>query len=188
MATRLRTVLPIIAGVVSAPLMVWDAHNQRIITSMGMAWDTGAPLWPYQTPDILLRFANFPAYVVAQPALNLLRWYGGQIYLFVLPATLMWWWLVGLGLEYGLVRSTTHRRWFLFGALLGAEPLLLWLTFESLADVFRYWLSYGRSLPPLSQALITFRLVTPAPWTTFFGVIIGFAARRALTRSASSQT
>ena len=45
------TILPVVVGVVSAALIAWDIHNQRIIAFTGMAWDTGAPLWPYQTPD-----------------------------------------------------------------------------------------------------------------------------------------
>jgi hypothetical protein len=50
MKVPLKISLPTVIGLVSATLMVWDLHNQRVIMSMGMAWDTGAPLWPYQTP------------------------------------------------------------------------------------------------------------------------------------------
>ena len=32
---------------------------------MGMGWDDGAPVWPYQTPNILLFTLNTPAYFVA---------------------------------------------------------------------------------------------------------------------------
>jgi hypothetical protein len=61
---RLKLVLPIVMGLISAVLMVWDIHNQNIIRLMAMRWDTGAPLWPYQTPDTLLYAMNLPAYYV----------------------------------------------------------------------------------------------------------------------------
>ena len=28
--------------------MFWDVHNVGVIGSMGMAWDMGAPIWPYR--------------------------------------------------------------------------------------------------------------------------------------------
>jgi hypothetical protein len=59
MGTRLRIILPLVMGIVSLPLVLWDIHNQRVIESMGMAWDMGAPLWPYQSSDILSRLPNF---------------------------------------------------------------------------------------------------------------------------------
>ncbi len=60
-------------GIVSLPLVLWDIRNDHVIESMGMAWDTGAPIWPYQASDILLRLLNGPAYSVAMPIANLLR-------------------------------------------------------------------------------------------------------------------
>jgi len=54
MKLTFRILLPAVMGALSVALMVWDSQNQRVIRSMGMAWDTGAPLWPYQTPDTLL--------------------------------------------------------------------------------------------------------------------------------------
>ena len=73
MSKRLRIVLPSVMGIVSLPLVLWDIHNARVIESMGMAWDMGAPIWPYQASDILLRLLNGPAYSIAMPIANLLR-------------------------------------------------------------------------------------------------------------------
>ena len=54
MGTRLRTILPSVMGVVSLPLVLWDIHNERVIVAMGMAWDTGAPVWPVGVKWILV--------------------------------------------------------------------------------------------------------------------------------------
>jgi hypothetical protein len=63
MRVPLKLSLPSSMGLLFAILMVWDLHNQRIIRSIGMGWDTGAPLWPFQTPDTLLFALNLPAFV-----------------------------------------------------------------------------------------------------------------------------
>lgn len=76
---------------------------------MGMAWDTGAPVWPYQTPDILLRFLNGPAYFVAQPLANVFRLGGPNHFLMVFPAILIWWWFLGVRLDSGW--GTVKSRW-----------------------------------------------------------------------------
>jgi len=60
-------------GVLSLPLIFWDVHNARLIEAMGMAWDMGAPIWPYQASDILLRLLNGPAYSITMPIANLMR-------------------------------------------------------------------------------------------------------------------
>ena len=61
---------------------------------MGMAWDTGAPLLPYQTPDTLLFAINTPAYFVAAAACNFLGF--GVIsplhYVTFFSAIVAWWW------------------------------------------------------------------------------------------------
>jgi len=75
-------------GIVSLPLVLWDIHNERVIVSMGMAWDVGAPIWPYQTSDILLRLLNGPAYYVTMPIANTLRLVPPSLYVLVFPAIL----------------------------------------------------------------------------------------------------
>jgi hypothetical protein len=64
---RYRILLPIALGGLSAALMAWDIHNEKVLESTGMAWDTGAPLWPYQASSLILFALNLPAYVLATP-------------------------------------------------------------------------------------------------------------------------
>ena len=68
MKVKWKLLIPIVMGLFCAMLIVWDLHSQRVIESMGMAWDTGAPLWPYQTPDTLLFALNTPAFLVSTAA------------------------------------------------------------------------------------------------------------------------
>src|ERR1022692_4343391 len=99
MKVKWKFLLPIVMGLFCAMLMVWDLHNQRVIVSMGMAWDTGAPLWPYQTPDTLLVALNAPAYLIANPVSNHLGLLRPFPYLLIFPAVLSWWWFVGIVLD-----------------------------------------------------------------------------------------
>src|SRR4051812_25310572 len=96
---RFRIALPCAIGALSAVLTAWDVYNWKIIAGMGMAWDTGAPIWPHQTSDILLRLINFPAFVAAMPLANSLGLLAPRYHFVVFPAGLVWWWIVGLGLD-----------------------------------------------------------------------------------------
>jgi len=58
---RYRIILPFFLGGLSSAFMAWDLYNEGIIAQTGMGWDTGAPIWPYQTPAILLFAINTPA-------------------------------------------------------------------------------------------------------------------------------
>jgi hypothetical protein len=51
---RFRLVLPIVFGFLSLILFAWEYENDRVIESMGMAWDMGPPMWPYRGTVILL--------------------------------------------------------------------------------------------------------------------------------------
>jgi hypothetical protein len=83
------------ATLISVPLMIWAILNEQIIKSMGMAWDIGAPVWPYETPQILLFALHFPAYIVAQPVANSLGLIAPDHYWVIVPAALLWWWFLG---------------------------------------------------------------------------------------------
>ena len=117
MGTRLRIILPSVMCIVSLPLVLWDIHNVRVIESMGTAWDTGAPICPYQTSDILLRLLNFPAYFVAIPITSALRLLATGQYVLVFPGILLWWWCLGLKLDHGLVIAQSRWRWPVFSFL-----------------------------------------------------------------------
>src|SRR5262249_52378852 len=66
-AWKWRIGLPALLGCATAGLMLWEQANARIISSMGMRWDTGAPIWPFQTPEIVLAVLNAPVYLIAAP-------------------------------------------------------------------------------------------------------------------------
>jgi hypothetical protein len=155
MSSRLRIVLPPVIGIVSLPLVLWDIHNARVIESMGMAWDMGAPIWPYQTSDILLRLLNGPAYSIAMPIANLLRLAGPTHLVLVVPGILIWWWFLGLTLDRGLAR------WRLFGMIVVFVAMLLWSA-VGVRSVLRF--SLDCSAFRLSTALLILRFITPAVW------------------------
>jgi type IV secretory pathway VirB2 component (pilin) len=155
MSTRLRIVLPAVIGSLSVPLILWDIHNARVIESMGMAWDTGAPIWPYQASDILLRLLNGPAYSIAMPLANVLRLPAPMHFVLVVPAILIWWWLLGSTLDRGMVG------WARFGMLVVALVLLLWSA-TAVPSIFRLRLDYRA--PHVSTALLVLRFLTPAVW------------------------
>jgi len=142
-------------GIVSLPLVLWDIHNARVTELMGMAWDMGAPIWPYQASDILLRLLHAPAYSIAMPIANLLRLAAPMDLVLVVPAILIWWWFWGLTLDRGLAR------WPLFGMLVVLVPLLLWSA-VAVRSVFRLQLDYP--VFHLSTALLVLRFLTPALW------------------------
>jgi len=155
MGTRLRIVLPSVMAVTSAPLVVWDIHNAHVTVSMGMAWDMGAPIWPYQASDILLRLLNCPAYSIAVPIANVLRLAAPMHFIVVVPAILAWWWFLGLTLDVGIVH---WRLLGMFGVLLA---LLLWTT-EAIPMMFRLRLDSQPS--DTFATLLVLRFLTPAAW------------------------
>lgn len=177
MRIRFRIVLPLAIGAISIPLIVWDIYNERVIVSMGMAWDTGAPVWPYQTPDILLRFLSCPAYIFATPVVNWLGlWqFTGTSYLVTIPLILIWWWLIGLVIDRGVVRQSRNRRWVLFSTLVVLGLALSFGAIFALLDAFRWLLQYG-SYPGRAAAILMFlRFLTPAIWLVLLSILVGVA-------------
>src|SRR5947209_604068 len=108
MKLRLRIVLPFVVGVLSLPLILWDIHNARVIESMGMAWDIGAPIWPYQAADILLRVINGPAYAISMPIATLFRLAAPTHLFLIVPAIVTLWWFLGLTLDRGFARWSLY--------------------------------------------------------------------------------
>ena len=155
MSIRLRIVLPSAIGILSVPLIFWDIHNAHVIESMGMAWDTGAPIWPYQASDILMRLLNCPAYSIVMPIASWLRLAAPTHLLLVIPAILIWWCFLGFTLDRGLAR------WSLFGMSVVLVALLLW-TAAVIPSIFRLRLDYRAF--NLSTTLLILRLMTPVAW------------------------
>jgi hypothetical protein len=167
---KYRFILPIVLGALSAALMVWDIHNQRVIMSMGMAWDDGAPLWPYQTPDTLFFALNTPAFVLAALPSNLLGLIGSIRYVVLFPVVLLWWWFVGLVFDRRLLQPVVRKgwSWFILSSLFTVIFVILG-AYDSW-DTFRWWRTYGDGF--LSwRNLILLRLLTPGIWSFVLGFV-----------------
>jgi hypothetical protein len=178
MKIRQRILLPCWMGALSLALVIWDVHNQRVIYSMGMGWDTGAPLWPYQTPEILLFCLNYPAHYVAGPVANHLDLASPKHYLLVFPATLLWWWFIGFALDNQLWRGV-RRSCLRSVILIGAAAIVFWASIVALDDAFRWWFQYGQSLWS-SQVLLLWLKLAPAVWGFFLSWMIVVAAKRSV--------
>jgi len=183
MGKRLRIILPLAMGIVSLPLVLWDIHNERVIESMGMAWDMGAPIWPYQTSDILLRLLNFPAYFISMPIANALRLLATGQYLIVFPAILLWWWFLGLQLDHGLVIAKSRRRWPVFSFLVVLAILLMWAATSISAESFRWWFRYAGFYGGLNALLMMTRFLTPAAWSVVIALLAVTASKPIATAS-----
>jgi hypothetical protein len=181
MSVHLRIVLPAVLGGISLPLMIWDIHNEQVIESMGMAWDTGAPVWPYRTPDILLRFLNGPAYFVASPLANAFRLFGPSHYITVFPAVLIWWWFVGLRLDRGLRPVSARWRWATFALLTISAVLLFWAAVAVSADAFHWWFKYASFFKPIERSLLIVSFISPAVWCTVLALLLVVSAKRVVT-------
>jgi len=180
MSKRLRIVLPSVMGVLSLPLIFWDIHNARVIGSMGMAWDTGAPIWPYQTSDILLRFLNGPAYSIAMPIASFLKLAAPSHHFLVFPAILIWWWLLGLTLDHGYAWTKAHWHWPLIAMLGVLVALFLWAAIA--ADALRLWSESG--FRP-SSTLLILRFLPPAAWLITLVCLLVVAAKRGTAASSA---
>ena len=170
-------------GIVSLPLVLWDIHNERVIESMGMAWDTGAPIWPYQTSDILLRLLNGPAYFIAMPIANTVRLFATGQYLVVFPAILLWWWFLGLQLDHGLVINKSRWRWPVFSFLVVLAVLLLWRATSIYAESVRWCFRYAEFSSRPNALLMMTRFLTPAAWCVVIALLAVTASKRVATAS-----
>src|SRR6266403_4232519 len=108
---RFRLLLPLVFGCLAIALTAWEFHNERVIEAVGMGWDTGPPIWPYQTAWILLQAINAPAYVLDLPLCTLLGVRTTQACLLLeLPTILLWWWFIGWRIDFGLLPQRSVRQ------------------------------------------------------------------------------
>jgi len=179
MTSRLRIVLPMVLGVLTFILTAWDVHNWRVIESMGIAWDIGAPIWPYQTSDILLRLLNLPAYFASMPLANLLRLHAPQHHLIVFPAVLVWWWFLGKTLDHRRAQSPPRVGWLAFSTRSVFIAILLWVTISASAHAYHWWIHYGDGAFSI-RMLIMLRLLTPAVWCCALVALSALVWRRSV--------
>ena len=178
MELRFKIALPAIAASLTAILTGWDIQNWRVIESMGMAWDTGAPVWPFQAPDILLRLLNLPAYFIGMPLVNWLGLTAPIYHFIVFPASLVWWWLVGSQLYRWRMKRPSYRKPVSFASRFLFSALLVVVASIDSMSAFRWWFQYGGNLWG-SDIWGMVRLLTPPLWCLVFACAVAFAARRA---------
>jgi hypothetical protein len=124
-------------SLMSVALMAWDWHE----SFRRMFFDTGAPLWPYQTPTCLLLLFDAPALVLSRLVLGFAEL--GRIpmtYLVQLPFVVVWWWFVGTRVDFGLMGGRRHRHPRLLATSLSflVAALILFLGLEVKSEIF-YW-------------------------------------------------
>jgi hypothetical protein len=167
--------------------MVWDIHNQRTIMSMGMAWDTGAPLWPYQTPDTLFFALNFPAYLIGGPISRLLGLLVPKHYFALFPAVIFWWWLAGTYVDRRRVITNVKKARWTAILLSIVAILLLALGVDSFIDPLRWWLRYNREVWSVSD-LIMLRAIAPALWCLVLSSVAAVAAKNSIYSETSPRS
>jgi hypothetical protein len=141
---RFRHLLPVVFGCLAVALIAWELHNQLVISAMGMAWDTGPPIWPYQTSWILLQSINAPACALA---LSLLTLFGVRtiqtVLLVEFPFILAWWWFVGWRIDFGLLPKRNVHSDKLWATVLGVTSIVFLGTIVYLiAEQERFWFQY----------------------------------------------
>ena len=175
MGSRLNVTLPSAAAAISLPLMIWAIFNEHVIASMGMAWDTGAPVWPYETPQILLYALNFPAHVVGQPIANFLGLTAPVHYAVIFPVTLVWWWFLGSQLDCGLLSSPRNRGWQVFSISIALALLLAWAAINA-GSILSQW--PFRFIRWSDRAISTMMLVAPVLWCFVLASLIATRFKR----------
>ncbi len=151
-----KVVLPTTMGGVSILLCAWDIYNQRIIQSMGMAWDTGAPIWPYETPAMLFFALNVPSFVISVRLANMVGLLVPWHYIIVLPAALFWWWILGAAID---LRASLRFRKTPCVVLSLVAVLMVW---GFVRDVLP-WVQYNQ--PSIVARVVVFvRTVAPLAW------------------------
>jgi hypothetical protein len=176
---RYRVTLPLLLGCVSGLLMIWDLHNNHVIESMGMACDTGPPVWPYQASWIALITINSPAYAICVPLFFLFNLQTATArYPLLFPIIVIWWWWLGRRIDIGLLPSRSHRhRWWMSAALLAPAFGLYYVGIRNVLDDARWWSQYGKGLN-VPQVLILLRSEGPALWCFLIAGILTASAFR----------
>jgi hypothetical protein len=155
--------------------MLWDIYNQRVIQSMGMRWDMGAPVWPYRTAEILFLLLNLPSSLLANPILDHFHMYDTEDYLIRFPVATLWWYVVGMYFDYRTPRPGPCRTLRLL-ACASVAVAFGGIGVFVLSSAVEWWRSYG-DWEFVSQYLIFLRLIAPAIWSLAIAVAAVFGVR-----------
>ncbi len=160
-------------------------HNTTVIDSMGMAWDTGAPIWPYQTPRKLLMALNAPSYALAAPIFMAVGPHTYPLrYITLFPIILLWWWALGKRIDYGLVSHRNSRYRWLKALLLAALSFgLFGFAISMVIDQAEWWFQYGDHIWSI-QGILLVPTAGAAGWCFLLGVCATVAALRVASFNA----
>src|SRR5580704_5354144 len=162
---RFRLILPIVFGFLAAVLMMWDYENNRMVEMMGMGWDMGPPVWPYQAIYLLLFAINAPAFILSMPILKLpdLQTLSLQ-YGVWFPSILGRWWWIGTRIDFGVLGRRHYRHAKLFAGLLAIASFgLTYVAVQSILSEPHWWMEYGRNSSPFRVPTFL-RTVGPVLW------------------------
>ena len=176
MTNRLRHILPVFATFITLPLVVWDI----CLAPTRALYDTGAPLWPFQMPTILLALMNAPALLLAKPFVNLIRSYSPISHgvLILLATPVVWWWL-GDRIDHGALRPPYRFPRILGSFLLLAALFISIATFRDLLTEINWWRTWGPSSLPNSGGIVLRDLPLPI-WSLAFVVCLTWSGSRLL--------
>lgn len=151
-------------------MLAWQQHNERVIAAMGMAWDTGAPVWPYEAPWIVFAIVNAPAALagVAVSHLASIQAFEGRLPIHLTAAILLWF-SVGTLIDRGVYRRRLRAKSWVFAVVVGAGLACLCLGLVSVYSGISWWSSYGAS--STSDILLFIRLVAIVPWCALILVV-----------------
>ena len=132
--------LPLVMTGVAVLLVGWNVHLEPRM----MLYDTGAPLWPFQVPQILLGLLNAPAIVLARPFENLFHAYSAlsRGTLAVVATPLAWCW-IGDRVERGLLRPPYRFPRLLAVLFLVVSVSLAGALIQGAMSDMEWWHSYG---------------------------------------------
>lgn len=170
--------LPGVLGCATAGLMAWERANARVIASMGMAWDTGAPMWPYQTPEILLAILNAPAYFIAAPVWRTFSLNSAeQRHPVLLVASVALWFIVGRAIDdRRRGRKRTLMPLWLRLLVVMAAGAVAYVGAREVFDGAVWWSKYGEL--HIARILILVRIVSFVPWCLAVGTIAAWTMFR----------
>src|SRR5258708_3917663 len=168
---RFRVVLPIVFGSLSLVLFAWEHQNNRVIESMGMAWDMGPPMWPYQAVPLFSYALNAPAYIACEPIIKLINARADWIeYAIWFPAiTALWWW-VGTRMDFGLLgrKRWLHTKLVAGGLLFGSLMLVALAVAIAVGEYHSFQLYWPGH--PLIYAILLLRAIGPMLWCSLFAL------------------
>jgi hypothetical protein len=182
---RYSVMFPVSFGVVSGLLMIWDLHNYGVIESMGMAWDMGPPVWPYEASWIALLAINAPAYVLSTPLFLVCNLQTAPLrYPLLFPAIVILWWWLGRRLDHGLLPSRRYRHYRWVGTGFAAAALCMYFVgIRFVLDYASWYSQYGR----LGFNLRLLRTIGPMLWCFLIAVTLSASAFRVIQTARAHQ-